>query len=194
MVELFGGVLGAPTNCSLLMEHNCDVLVFPGGGREVFKLTADPKYDLIWKERLGFARLAIQHGYSIVPFASVGMEEIFIPWIDIPVGMVMKLFGDSRTDFMVSIPKPWKIIPQRLYFKFGNKIDTKRFQGITSEENCRQLRNEVKSEVLEGLQFLRQEQERDARRFSSAWILLASFFLGLVVFYSVILTVYPWIK
>lgn len=29
----------------------------------------------MWKNRLGFARLAIQHGYPIVPFASVGAEH-----------------------------------------------------------------------------------------------------------------------
>jgi 1-acyl-sn-glycerol-3-phosphate acyltransferase len=50
------------------------VTVFPGGGREVNK-RKNEQYKLVWKNRLGFARLAIQHGYPIVPFASVGAEH-----------------------------------------------------------------------------------------------------------------------
>ena len=50
------------------------ILVYPGGGREVAKRKGE-SYKLIWKERMGFARLAIEHGYTIVPFAAVGAEE-----------------------------------------------------------------------------------------------------------------------
>lgn len=50
------------------------VMVFPGGAREVNK-RKNERYKLVWKNRLGFARLAIQHGYPIVPFASVGAEH-----------------------------------------------------------------------------------------------------------------------
>ncbi len=49
-------------------------MVFPGGGREVNK-RKNERYKLVWKNRLGFARLAIQHAYPIVPFASVGAEH-----------------------------------------------------------------------------------------------------------------------
>jgi hypothetical protein len=35
------------------------VLVYPGGGREVAKRKGE-KYQLLWKERVGFARLAIE--------------------------------------------------------------------------------------------------------------------------------------
>jgi|SRR5271166_6280148 len=43
-------------------------------GREVNK-RKNEQYKLVWKNRLGLARLAIQHGYPIVPFASVGAEH-----------------------------------------------------------------------------------------------------------------------
>jgi hypothetical protein len=38
------------------------VLVFPGGGREVTKRKGEA-HKVIWKERTGFARMAIEHGY-----------------------------------------------------------------------------------------------------------------------------------
>ena len=50
------------------------MLVFPGSGREVTKRKGEA-YKVIWKERTGFARMAIEHGYPITPFASVGPEE-----------------------------------------------------------------------------------------------------------------------
>ena len=34
-------------------------------------------YRLVWKQRTGFARLAIEHGYDIIPFGSVGPDEAF---------------------------------------------------------------------------------------------------------------------
>ena len=67
---------GTRENCSRLLEAGEPVLVFPGGGREVMKHKGE-KYKLVWKERVGFARLAIQHGVPIVPFASVGVEDMF---------------------------------------------------------------------------------------------------------------------
>ena len=35
------------------------------------------KYQLIWKERLGFAKLAIEYGYPIIPFAAVGAGDAY---------------------------------------------------------------------------------------------------------------------
>jgi 1-acyl-sn-glycerol-3-phosphate acyltransferase len=51
------------------MEDGRSILVFPGGGREVTKRRGE-KYRLIWGERMGFARMAIECGYPIVPVAS----------------------------------------------------------------------------------------------------------------------------
>jgi 1-acyl-sn-glycerol-3-phosphate acyltransferase len=50
------------------------ILVFPGGAREVAKRKGE-QYQLIWKNRLGFAVMAIEGRYPVVPFASLGMED-----------------------------------------------------------------------------------------------------------------------
>ena len=69
-----GVVEGTREITSELMRRGELVMVFPGGGREVNK-RRNERYKLVWKNRLGFARLAIQHEYPIVPFASVGAEH-----------------------------------------------------------------------------------------------------------------------
>lgn len=38
-----------------------NVLVYPGGAAEIFKPKTAMKYELMWKERLGFARMAIKN-------------------------------------------------------------------------------------------------------------------------------------
>ena len=69
-----GSVLGNRENCAELMRRGENILVFPGGAREVFKRKGEA-YRLLWKERYGFVRLAIEHGYTITPYATVGTEE-----------------------------------------------------------------------------------------------------------------------
>ncbi|MBK5646870.1 MAG: acyltransferase family protein, partial [Acinetobacter sp.] len=76
-----GMVLGSPENCHALMESGQSIIVFPGGAREVMRRKGE-KYQLIWKKRTGFARLAIEHGYDIIPFASVGADDCFHIVID----------------------------------------------------------------------------------------------------------------
>ncbi|MCP5162422.1 MAG: acyltransferase family protein [Hahellaceae bacterium] len=76
LLTAFGAVEGTPAECARLMQANEPVLVFPGGGREVCKRKGEA-YQLIWKARAGFARLAAEHNYTIIPFAAVGAEECY---------------------------------------------------------------------------------------------------------------------
>jgi 1-acyl-sn-glycerol-3-phosphate acyltransferase len=72
----YGAVPGTRENCSRLMQAGQHVLVFPGGAREVAKRRSEINR-LTWKNRTGFARMAIEHGYDIIPFASVGCDESY---------------------------------------------------------------------------------------------------------------------
>ena len=58
------------------MKAGENILLFPGGAREVAKRKGEA-YQLVWKKRLGFVRLAVEHSYRILPFASVGQEDAF---------------------------------------------------------------------------------------------------------------------
>ena len=67
---------GTPENCAALMQQGESILVFPGGSREVMRRKNDG-YALFWKQRTGFVKMAVAHGYDILPFASVGPNESF---------------------------------------------------------------------------------------------------------------------
>ena len=82
------------------MQAGQHVLVFPGGAREVAKRRSEINR-LTWKKRTGFARMAIEHGYDIIPFASVGCDESYTILFD----------GD---DFTNSRPGRWLLERPRL--------------------------------------------------------------------------------
>jgi 1-acyl-sn-glycerol-3-phosphate acyltransferase len=144
MLRHIGAVRGTRENCARLFRAGEAVLVFPGGGREVMKHKHE-EYRLIWKERIGFARLAIEHGVPIVPFASVGVEDMFEVVADAedllrsPVGAVLRALGVTE--------QPWfrhgEVVPplargrgpasiprlERQYFSFGEPIDPAAWAG-----------------------------------------------------------------
>jgi hypothetical protein len=62
-----GAILGDKKVCESAMENGCPLLVFPGGAREVMRDGGIPKYTLQWGDRSGFAKMAIKHGYTIIP-------------------------------------------------------------------------------------------------------------------------------
>lgn len=71
-----GATMGHPEVARALMEHDQDILVFPGGAHEAVKPSHE-RYRLQWKDRLGFVRLAAEAGYTIVPFGLVGPDEFY---------------------------------------------------------------------------------------------------------------------
>jgi 1-acyl-sn-glycerol-3-phosphate acyltransferase len=169
----FGVVDGTRENCAHLMRAHESILVFPGGGREVAKRKGE-KYKLMWKNRVGFARMAIRFGCPIVPFAAVGAEEAFDILIDAnellatPLGAILNRLGVD-TDLIMPIVKgigPTPVPrPERLYFCFGPPIDTQRYQGQhQDDEACFAVRREVERAVRRGIRVLRAEQHRDPER------------------------------
>ncbi len=172
LLESFGTVDGTRENCARLMEAGESILVFPGGGREVAK-RKNEKYRLIWKERLGFARMAIEHGCTIVPFAAVGVEESLDIVVDgdemlaTPLGQFLKRFM-SRPDVVPPIvrgvgPTPLPR-PERLYFWIGPPVRTKEFARDATEHACRTVRDRVRNEVQRGIDELHVVRERDPHR------------------------------
>jgi hypothetical protein len=176
-----GAVRGTRENCARLLEAGEAVLVFPGGGREVMKHKGE-KYRLVWKERVGFARLAIEHGVPIVPFASVGVEDMFEIVIDAddvlasPVGALQRAHGITEQAWF----RHGEILPplargtgpaglprlERQYFLFGAAIDTARFAGRHQDpEACLALRQEVRAAVESGIAQLQEVRSGDPERY-----------------------------
>ena len=166
VLGMCGMVRGTRENVRALMKAGQNVLVFPGGAREVNKRKGEG-YQLIWKERLGFARLAIEHGYPIVPFAAVGAEEMFDVVVDDsnPIyarftGAVEQLAKWPMLPIVRGVGPTPLPRPERLYFWFGEPIDTTGYD----DADARALRDEVKTAVESGIAFLRDERERDPNR------------------------------
>jgi 1-acyl-sn-glycerol-3-phosphate acyltransferase len=176
-----GAVRGTRENCAELFVKGEAVLVFPGGGREVMKRKGE-RYRLIWKERIGFARLAIEHGVPIVPFASVGVDDMFEIVVDAadilrsPIGDLLRVLGITEA--------PWfrggEVIPplargrgpaglprfERQYFLFGPAIETKRLRGHEDDAKvCHALRREVAEAIEMQIADLLAVQAADPERY-----------------------------
>jgi 1-acyl-sn-glycerol-3-phosphate acyltransferase len=171
----YGGFDGTPANCARLLAAGERILVHPGGGREVAKRKGE-KYRLMWKDRLGFIRLAIAHGCPIVAVAAVGGEDVFDIVLDAdevmgavpPLAALVDWMG-LRRDLIVPLVRgigPTPIPrPERLYFKLSAPIDTTAYGGDTKDlEACRALRRQVQRELQAGIEFLRWQQAVDPHR------------------------------
>src|SRR5271157_4682586 len=101
LLTAVGCVKGTRENCETLMRDGQHIMVFPGGGREVFK-RRNEAYQLIWKERIGFVQLAAAFGYTIVPFASLGGDDSLHIVEDAdaimnsPIGNLLRAFGADK--------------------------------------------------------------------------------------------------
>src|SRR5271166_4607864 len=166
-----GMVRGTRENVRALMNERQALLVFPGGAREVNKRRCE-KYQLMWKERVGFARLAIEHGYPIVPFAAIGAEEMLDIVIDENnpayahfTHLVKKLTGWPMQPLVHGIGPTLLPHPERLYFWFGEPIRTAGMEARAEDGlAAHAIRDEVKGAVVEGIAFLLAEREADPRR------------------------------
>ena len=165
-----GMVRGTRDNVRALMRDHQTILVFPGGSREVFKRRGQ-QYQLLWGERMGFARLAIEQGYPIVPVAAVGADDM----LDVIVDQTTPLYGQLATAYekVMVFPTPPVVRgvgltgiprPERLYFWFGEPIDTTRFAGQDDDTAARTVRDETRQAILAGIQFLRDERDKDPDR------------------------------
>lgn len=175
LLTSLGAVLGTRENCAALMEAGEAIVVFPGGSREVFKTRAE-KYKLLWKERYGFARLAVEHGCTIVPFASVGVDEAYDiladrdDYLATPLGRLAAWLG-IRKDAMppIALGVGPTIIPRpvRIYFRIMPPIEASDFGRRGSD--IEMLRDLTHDAVERGIDELRREQGHDpkAQRFST---------------------------
>jgi 1-acyl-sn-glycerol-3-phosphate acyltransferase len=181
LLERLGGVDGTRENCAALMRAGEPMLIFPGGAREVAKRRGE-EYRLIWGERVGFARLAIAHGYPIIPFATVGGDDLFEIVADADhavMAPLRRLVGralDGRADFVPPITRGIgpTLIPraERLYFWFGEPIAPPPARAAEDAAAARAVRDVVKLTVEGGIQLLLARRECEplgpARAFARA--------------------------
>jgi len=157
ILRAFGAVDGTRDNVDALMKAGYDVLVYPGGGREVLKHSSVPRYELMWEQRLGFAKCAIKHGYPILPCACVGTEDMFDSIGDIPTGCKGMVIP-------ISIVTPYRV--QKVYFWFGHPISTDQYNGqFTNDDFAREVRDKTKAAIEAGIRELQEKQGGDPERY-----------------------------
>jgi len=174
-----GSVPGTRENCASLMEDGQCIVVYPGGGREVCKRKGE-SYKLIWKQRTGFVRLAIQFGYKIIPVASVGADNSFSILFDSDdfrnSAIGRQLFkndaiakwlrnGDVIPPLARGLGPTIIPRPERYYFSFGKPIDTKPWAGKHDDNKALfKIRGLVENALNEQIRELlhHREQDRDA--------------------------------
>jgi len=180
-----GAVRGTTENCEKLMELKENIIVFPGGGREVCKRKGE-SYQLIWKQRTGFVRLAIKNQYPIIPVASIGIDDAFSILIDRDdvmntfVGKIVQQSGlleyvikkgeeipaITRGIGLTPLPRP-----ERVYVSFGKAVETKSYKGQHEDKDVlfalrEQVENEIKKQLGELLLLRYQDQDTSLfRRF-----------------------------
>jgi 1-acyl-sn-glycerol-3-phosphate acyltransferase len=157
-----GAVMGHPEVCSAMMKARQDLLVFPGGAAEAVK-PASEVYELQWKERYGFVKLAAKHGYTIMPFGLVGPDEFYGRYMegqDLPdstFGQLLKRLGLLTDDFRSDIlpPIPLGLLgtlipkPQRCYLGFGEPINLAQYKGKTLTKKRQQI---IRGQVAEQIE------------------------------------------
>ena len=145
LLRQFGAVDGSRPNVDLLMANKQNVLVYPGGGQEIMKPKSAMKYELMWKERLGFARMAIKNRYPIMPCACVGNEDMLDIIFDLPMNFLKG--SVSITSLPVAAPNSL----QKIYFWFGEPISTEEYGGDADNTDfAREVRDKAKAAIEKG--------------------------------------------
>jgi 1-acyl-sn-glycerol-3-phosphate acyltransferase len=142
LMTAYGGVVGAPDAARELMQNNETVLVFPGGGREIAKFKGE-EYHLNWSGRAGFARVASENAYPIVPVGLVGGDDVYKSMFtrDSVMGRLSqtvstRLSGnpDMAMPVMRGVGPTMIPRPQRMYLRFGQPIETTPPNGRFADE------------------------------------------------------------
>ena len=142
LVEAAGAVPGQPDVGAELMRRDETILVFPGGGRDMLKFKGE-EYQLHWKGRAGFARLAIAHDYPIVPVGLVGGDDVYRSLVErggtrerVTRSLGERLHGLPGVGLPLArgvgptlLPRP-----QRMYLRFGQPMSTTRPARMKSEQ------------------------------------------------------------
>ena len=137
-----GATVGAPESARELMRHDQPILVFPGGGREIGKFKGEEN-TLNWRGRAGFARIAAEHDYPIVPAGLIGGDDIYRSfttrdgaWGRFSASLSGRMTGkpDMAMPLVRGIGPTMIPRPQRMYLRFAEPIDTSRPDGVGADE------------------------------------------------------------
>lgn len=163
MLTRYGSVEGSRANCGALMESGQNILVFPGGGREVMKNRGE-SYQLIWKERTGFAAMAMEYGYDIRYDANDFRASRLGRTLH-KRGIMQKYLrnGDAFQPLISGVGGTLIPRPEKVYFQFGPRIPTEHVQARFQDKDAQwEIRRQVEDAVYGGMESLFTIRDQDA--------------------------------
>jgi 1-acyl-sn-glycerol-3-phosphate acyltransferase len=112
LIAAIGALPGEPNSAQALLRRGELVITYPGGVDDSLKTDAQ-RYRLIWKDRMGFARVALRARVPIVPVVGLGIDEMYSVlgherWLG------RRLFGSARYDLPIAFGLFGTILPRRV--------------------------------------------------------------------------------
>ncbi|EOY11183.1 hypothetical protein QUC31_009614 [Theobroma cacao] len=179
-------VMGAlPVTANYLfraLSTKAHVLLYPGGQREALHYKGE-QYKLFWPNQPEFVRMAARFGATIVPFGTVGEDDIAELVLDyhdlMKIPGVSDFINKARQDAIkirdetkgevanqeLFIPGMLPKLPGRFYYLFGKPIKLKgREDLLENREDANELYLQVKSEVEQCISYLLKKREEDPYR------------------------------
>ncbi|XWS57636.1 hypothetical protein CRYUN_Cryun09bG0190300 [Craigia yunnanensis] len=179
-------VMGAlPVSANYLfkaLSTKSHVLLYPGGPREALHYKGE-QYKLFWPNQPEFVRMAARFGATIVPFATVGEDDLVEIVLDYHDLMKIPVVNDKIKEAIqggirirdetkgevgnqeLFIPAMLPKIPGRFYYLFGKPIKLKgRVDLLENREDANELYLQAKSEVERCIAYLLKKREEDPYR------------------------------
>jgi 1-acyl-sn-glycerol-3-phosphate acyltransferase len=112
LITAVGGLAGEPAAAEALLRAGELVLVYPGGVDDSLKLARD-RHRLQWKQRAGFAKVALRAGVPIVPVTGLGIDDMYTivareRWLG------RTIFGSERYDLPLAFGALGTLVPRRV--------------------------------------------------------------------------------
>ncbi|KAK8508766.1 hypothetical protein V6N12_034871 [Hibiscus sabdariffa] len=181
-VKVMGALPLAANYFFKALSSKSHVLLYPGGACEALHYKGEA-YKLFWPDQPEFVRMAARFGATIIPFGTVGEDDVaelvidYNDWMKIPV--INERIKESIRDGIrirdetkgevanQNLFMPWMLpkIPGRFYYLFGKPIELKgREDLLKNREETKELYLQVKSEVERCIDYLLKKREEDPYR------------------------------
>jgi 1-acyl-sn-glycerol-3-phosphate acyltransferase len=137
-ITAIGALPGEPQSAEILLRRGELVMVYPGGVDDSLKSNAQ-RYQLQWKKRAGFARVAIRAQVPIIPVVGLGIDEMYsVVARERFIGR--RLLGSERYDLPVAFGAFGTVLPKRVAQRYLALPPISTTGMSDSPENVEQIR------------------------------------------------------
>jgi 1-acyl-sn-glycerol-3-phosphate acyltransferase len=153
IITAIGALPGEPRAAEELLRRGELVVVYPGGVDDSLKLSGE-RYQLKWKQRSGFARVAMAAKVPIIPVVGFGIDEMYRV-VGYERFLGRRMFGSPRYDLPIAFGAFGSVLPRpvKQTFRALPPIDTT--GDASSAEDVERVRKATKDALEAHLVALR---------------------------------------